>query len=499
MEDIKDIEITGLSVEDCRKLYRHYSKDKTAKDETINEIIALTKRHTLAIELLAKTQLNGGLTADELLAQLVEKGFQLPDTEEVITYGHKDGEENNPVTEDRFIEHMSKIFTIANVKGENLRVLNLFSLLAPDMIPLATVKEWMDLPNLNVINDLHRRGWLLKEANKVSMHPVIAAVIQRQSPVENEEIKRLAMHLGNVLYINNAAVFTEKLPFLPHALSVTRFYQCDDEEAAGLINNIARIYRNQGDYSKALERNQRALAIFEKTLGYEHPDTAALYNNTAVVYTKQGHYQKAQECYQKAMAIYEKVLGYEHPYTATTYNNIALTYDQADYTITLEWLQKSLDIREKVLGSEHPDTANTYSNIALVYNEQGNYQKSLEWHQKALKIRENILGYEHPYTASTYNNMSLVYYNQEDYPKALEWLRKALAIFEKELTYEHPSTAITYSNIGWVYYEQADYIQALEWFSKALPILENRLGAGHRYTQSVKEAIAHITALLPTT
>ena len=50
--------------------------------------------------------------------------------------------------------------------------------------------------------------------------------------------------------------------------------------------------------------------------------TPTTYGNMAGVYFKQGDYPKSLEWYQKALAIFEKVLGKEHPHTAITYNNI---------------------------------------------------------------------------------------------------------------------------------------------------------------------------------
>jgi len=72
------------------------------------------------------------------------------------------------------------------------------------------------------------------------------------------------------------------------------------------------------------------------------------------------------EWYQKALAIDEKVLGKDHPDTATTYDNTAGVYDdQGDNAKALEWYQKALDIREKKLGPDHPYTKQTKESIKL--------------------------------------------------------------------------------------------------------------------------------------
>jgi tetratricopeptide (TPR) repeat protein len=262
-------------------------------------------------------------------------------------------------------------------------------------------------------------------------------------------------------------------------------------DTATTYNNIASVYYSQGDYAKSSEWDQKVLLIREKVLGKEHPGTATTYNNIAGVYAHQGNYPEALEWYQKALVNREKVLGKEHPGTATTYNNIGGVYDsQGNYPKALEWYQKALVIREKVLGKEHPDTATSYLSIAGVYVSQGNYPKALEWYQKALVICEKVLGKEHPDTANTYNNIALVYDSQGDYPKALEWYQKALVIREKVLGKEHPDTATTYNNIALVNAKQGNYPKALEWYQKALVIREKVLGKEHPDTATTYNNIA---------
>ena len=200
---------------------------------------------------------------------------------------------------------------------------------------------------------------------------------------------------------------------------------------------------------RALEWIQKALAIYEKVSGTEHPDTAITYSDMAGLYNNQGDYSKALEFCHNALAINEKVLGKEHPNTATTYNNMAIVYNsQGDYSKAHELYQKALAIYEKVLGKEHPHTASTYNNIANVYNDQGDYSKAHELYQKASAICEKIIDKEHPETASTYYNMANMHYHQGNYSKAFELYKKALAIFEKVLGKEHQSTIMTIENMA---------------------------------------------------
>ena len=52
-------------------------------------------------------------------------------------------------------------------------------------------------------------------------------------------------------------------------------------------------------------------------LGLEHSDTAISLNNLALLYDNQGKYNEAEPLYQRALAIDEKTLGPDHPDTAT--------------------------------------------------------------------------------------------------------------------------------------------------------------------------------------
>src|SRR5262249_16063197 len=78
-----------------------------------------------------------------------------------------------------------------------------------------------------------------------------------------------------------------------------------------------------GRYQEAEPLFKRALAIREKALGPEHPDTAGGLNNLALLFSDQGCYEEAEPLYKRALAIREKVLGPEHPHTPTSLTNLA--------------------------------------------------------------------------------------------------------------------------------------------------------------------------------
>ena len=108
------------------------------------------------------------------------------------------------------------------------------------------------------------------------------------------------------------------------------------------------LYHATGAYAQAEPLYQRALAISEKALGPEHPDTATALNNLAGLYHATGAYAKAEPLYQRALAIREKALGPEHPDTATALNNLALLYHATGaYAQAAPLYEQALAIQEK--------------------------------------------------------------------------------------------------------------------------------------------------------
>jgi preprotein translocase subunit SecA/nephrocystin-3 len=142
-----------------------------------------------------------------------------------------------------------------------------------------------------------------------------------------------------------------------------------------------------------------------------------------------GNYPKALEYHLKALAIRERVLGTEHPDTADSYKHIGNTYySMDDYPKALEYHLKALAIRERVLGTEHHNTANSYNNIGNTYDSMGDYPKALEYHLKALAIREHVLGVEHPDTVASFKNTGITYYKMEEYKEVIKYLLKTFTI-----------------------------------------------------------------------
>ena len=74
---------------------------------------------------------------------------------------------------------------------------------------------------------------------------------------------------------------------------------------ADSLDNLGILLQTLGDPAGARPLHERALAIREKALGPEHPDTAASLNSLANLLAAQGDLAAARPLYERALAIYE--------------------------------------------------------------------------------------------------------------------------------------------------------------------------------------------------
>jgi tetratricopeptide (TPR) repeat protein len=302
-----------------------------------------------------------------------------------------------------------------------------------------------------------------------------------------EQPETLAASLSKLAYLyKSQGQYEAAEPLYRRALAIReRVLGPDHPDTAQSLNNLAGLYYFQGQYEAAEPLFRRALDIRERVLGPDHPDTAQSLNNLANLYQSQGQYEAAEPLYRRALEIKEQVLGPDHPDTAQSLNNLANLYQsQGQYEAAEPLYRRSLAIHEQVLGPDHPDTAASLNGLAALYDSQGQYEAAEPLYRRALAIHEQVLGPDHPHTAASLNNLAYLYYSQGQYEAAEPLFRRALAICEQVLGPDHPNTATSLNNLAGLYDSQGQYEAAEPLYRRCMEIALTKLGQDHPLTRT---------------
>ncbi|CAF1332917.1 unnamed protein product [Rotaria sordida] len=266
-----------------------------------------------------------------------------------------------------------------------------------------------------------------------------------------------------------------------------------DEERSEYYFQIARVYKDMGENSKALKYYEKNLEFKQKTLPPNHPNLATTYNQIGSVYDNMGEYSKALSSYERSLEIQKIALPPNHPNLAASYNNIgAVYYNMGEYSKALSSYERSVEIQKIALPPNHPDLAASYNNIGALHYNMGEYSKALSSHERSLEIRKIALPPNHPDFAQSYNNIGSVYYNMGEYSKALTYYEKDLEITLKALPPNHPDLATSYNNIGLVYDNMGEYSNALSFLQKGLEIRQKSLPPNHPDIAQSKRSIQNV-------
>ena len=91
----------------------------------------------------------------------------------------------------------------------------------------------------------------------------------------------------------------EALPVAQKALETAeKKYGPSSPETSLSLNNLALIYKNQGDLEKAATLYKRSLSIAEILVSPDDPDLLVAFNNLAMTYEAMGKYAEADAIYE---------------------------------------------------------------------------------------------------------------------------------------------------------------------------------------------------------
>ncbi|MCW5911276.1 MAG: CHAT domain-containing protein [Cyclobacteriaceae bacterium] len=197
-------------------------------------------------------------------------------------------------------------------------------------------------------------------------------------------------------------------------------------EMADALAHLGNVYRTTAKTSQAEEHLLHALAIRQEKLPADHELIAATYNDLGLIYT-QVDTDKSYEYYNKALTVYEKLHGKEHPKIAIANTNLGyLNQIDKQYGDAINYYNNALAIWEKIYPQPHPNKALVMMNLGQTYSTMGNTNTALEFYTKALAMYEITQGKKHPDVAYVLNLIGNEKLAQKKFDEAAAHYQKAI-------------------------------------------------------------------------
>lgn len=263
----------------------------------------------------------------------------------------------------------------------------------------------------------------------------------------------------------------------------------EDTNKVNILNALSEQLKDRSNYDSSLvcAKDADSLAV---RLKFEQGEAKALLNMSIVFWSK-GNYTAALDYDNRALYISKKIN--DKKGMAAGYSSIGSIYEsEGDYPKALDNVFKSLSISEE-LNDKH-SIATNYSNIAIVYADQGNMDKALENAMKALDIYKEKEISDTLNIARSLGNIGSIYLDIANYPKAVEYDSMALVLYKK--INNRDGIAINLENLGLTYDYEGKYSLAIEYDSKAAQLYKEDgdmdglaytyIGMGGTYTKFKK-------------
>lgn len=197
-------------------------------------------------------------------------------------------------------------------------------------------------------------------------------------------------------------------------------------ETAQSLAYLGQVYMSTGKYTQAEEQLQMALSLRLDKLPETSEVIAASYNDLGLIYS-QIDVDKSIDYYEKAVAIYEKLHGKEHPKMAIANTNLGVVYRSLElYGDAVNYFESALSIWEKIYQQPHPSKAFVLSNLGQTYSKMNDQKAAMGFYEKALAMYIGSQGRKHPDVSTTYNLIGNILASQQKFDEALAKYQQAL-------------------------------------------------------------------------
>lgn len=300
------------NIEDLMQLFLSYAPDAQQEPDVAKEIIEEVYRHTLTVELSAKTLKASGMNTKDFLQALQAEGLRISNPNKVVLT------KDNLSQKQRLYQHIQTLFQIQKLAPDALDTLRNMVLMPQNGVSKILFHTWQGKSDWNTTNDLVEYGWIQEDTvhNQILLHPYLHEVLLVET---TPSITKCGYLLKGIF--ENCTLYGIDVPYYNELLntieSIFHNIKLDDPVSAALfmdtamaylakygrmesVEQVLKLMMNMPDYGK----NKRHTAIYDCYAGYVE------YMNS--------NYQRAKQYYLHGLELLEPF----HPVYADLISNL---------------------------------------------------------------------------------------------------------------------------------------------------------------------------------
>lgn len=423
----------------------------------VDEIIATVHRHTFAVELAAKLLENGILAPQQLLEKLQKEKASLENEDKIKAF--KDGQSSNAT----YYYHIHTLFSLYSLSQEQKGIMRNLCFLPSAGISARLWAEWLQLRNLNDINDLIETGFVQSSLrHTISLHPMIQEItVSETAPsitschtlldslqkiclmhgIEVSYYKKLFQTAENImlfiekddvpqylLFLEDVFPYMEKYRYqrgmkkiiqeLQHFVKASTYGTASD---CALLLDYQATMETKTD--KAIKLEKEALAQIKETTKENAHLVSNLHSNLGGLYRINGQFDLAKKHMEMGISLLEQYqLLYTNDSIPQINNYAVLLIEIQEPDLALSALQKLAQIIKEYNSNHCLDYAQVQESLGSICLITANISQAKTHFKKALKIYEDIWADEPELIEEKYQAI------QELYPQAGIALAKSILL-----------------------------------------------------------------------
>lgn len=429
-DDYTTYTVKEMPDDDLLSLMGELYSDADKYQPVLREIIHTVHNHTFAVELSARLLEIGILSAQALSNKLLAEKASMNDPDKISV--KKDGRSKKAT----YYNHIHTLFSLYQLSEIEIAIMRNLALAPHPGILAKLIALWLELDDLNAINDLIEKGFIEARAGRtILLHPMIQEITvdETKPSVSNcstllKSIQNTCLHHGkDIMYYHSLFDMIE---------SIVELINCDDAKVYLRFLEDVVPYMEKYHYTEQIRNvvNKISVLLKNKSVGTAS-DRALLLDYQAILEKSNA---KAIQLEKRAVNMITEINEGNAWLAANLHSNLGMYYmKDRQLELARQYMEKAYHILEQYDLVNYHDSIALISNYAVLLTDMGRADEGLSALRKLCHVlREATSDHSLDY-GIIQEAMGNICAAIGDIPQAEIHYKKALAIYEVYFGADH--------------------------------------------------------------